>query len=340
MKEKAPRKFKSATTMADVAAKVGVSRQLVSLVFRNANGVSPQTALKIRKAALELGYSPNLAAQSLRRDGSKYIGVAYNSSHSSSHDLIPALYRATGAHGFRLVLSMISTNHPEERAIEELIGHRCDGLILVSSELSSKRLKEISENSPVVSINRRVSGLRCGIVSSDGGAGIFEAVEYLTALGHKSIAYISTPEMMENQFRLAGYEAAMAKSNLNSQIIVIESGYIESAGAIAGGIFLSKKIMPSAVVCSNDQVALGLILTLAKAGIKIPNQISVIGFDDTVARFPFLDLTTVHQDAVELAEAAVSNLIARINNEKSPATEILTSAKLVIRSSTSKPRSN
>ena len=74
MKEKAPRKFKSATTMADVAAKVGVSRQLVSLVFRNANGVSPQTALKIRKAALELGYSPNLAAQSLRRDGSKYIG--------------------------------------------------------------------------------------------------------------------------------------------------------------------------------------------------------------------------------------------------------------------------
>ena len=157
MKEKAPRKFKSATTMADVAAKVGVSRQLVSLVFRNANGVSPQTALKIRKAALELGYSPNLAAQSLRRDGSKYIGVAYNSSHSSSHDLIPALYRATGAHGFRLVLSMISTNHPEERAIEELIGHRCDGLILVSSELSSKRLKEISENSPVVSINRRVS---------------------------------------------------------------------------------------------------------------------------------------------------------------------------------------
>lgn len=333
------RKPAAPATMADVAKHVGVSRQLVGLVFRNANGVSAKTAEKIRRAAEELGYVPNLAAQSLRRDGSKYIGVAYHSSHSSSDELIPALYKAASANGFRLMLSVISNNHPEQKAVDELVGHRCDGLILVASELSLNKIKGIANNFPLVSLSRRINGVRCGVVASKGESGVFDAVEHLANLGHKSIAYVSTILMLDNEFRLEGYKEAITKSKLKSQIINIDEDYMESAGAIAAKKILAMSTMPTAIVCSNDQVALGLIHTLIKAGIKVPQQLSVVGFDDTVAKLPFLDLTTVHQDPVELANAAITDLVARIKGEKYLADTVLTSAKLVVRSSTTKPRS-
>ncbi|MEN9735449.1 MAG: hypothetical protein RL129_159 [Actinomycetota bacterium] len=325
--------------MADVAKYVGVSRQLVGLVFRNASGVSAKTAEKIRKAADELGYVPNLAAQSLRRDGSKYIGVAYHSSHSSSDELIPALYKAANANGYRLMLSVISPNHPEPKAVDELVGHRCDGLILVASELSLTKIKGIANNFPLVSLSRRMNGVRCGVVTSKGESGVFDSVEHLVKLGHKSITYISTDLMLDNEFRLEGYKEAMTKSKLKSHVINIEEDYMESAGAIAADRILAMNTKPTAVVCSNDQVALGLFHTLLKAGVKVPQQISIVGFDDTVAKLPFLDLTTVHQDPIELANAAIEDLVARIKGEKYLADTVLTSAKLVIRSSTAKPRS-
>jgi DNA-binding LacI/PurR family transcriptional regulator len=325
-------------TMADVAAHIGVSRQLVGLAFRNAPGVSAETAARIFAAAEEIGYQPNLAAQALRREGSKYIGVAYHTSHSSTEELLPAIYKEAESRGYKLVLSAISHDRDDQEAINEIIGHRCDGVILISSSLPISRLKKLATSIPLVSLSRRVSGVNCGVVASKGESGIFDAVKYLISLGHEAIAYVDANEMFDHEFRLQGYKTAMKDAKLKPSIKTISGDYIESAGAEAANLFLSAGELPTAIVCANDQIALGLAYAFQKAGVKIPKDVSVIGYDDTIARLPFLDFTTVHQDAVELASAAVSDLAERIEGKKSKAETYLTSAKLVVRSSTAKPR--
>lgn len=325
-------------TMADVAAKVGVSRQLVGLAFRQATGVSAETAAKIFAAAEEIGYQPNLAAQSLRREGSKYIGLAYHTSHSSTEELLPAIYAQASSHGFKVMLSAISHDRDDQEAINEIIGHRCDGVILISSGLPVATLRKIAKKMPLVSISRRVTGVSCGVVASNGESGVFEAVEYLLSLGHKEIAYVDPDEMFEHEFRLAGYLTAMDQAKLPTSVMTISGDYIESAGAEAAERFLKGKKLPTAIVCANDQVALGLVYTFQKASVSVPSDVSVVGYDDTISRLPFLDFTTVHQDAGELAEAAVKDLAERISGRSAKAGIHLTSAKLVVRSSTSKPR--
>jgi DNA-binding LacI/PurR family transcriptional regulator len=157
-------------------------------------------------------------------------------------------------------------------------------------------------------------------------------------LGHREIAYVDTAEMFEHEFRLQGYQDAMRELQLKPQVSSITGDYIESAGAQAAEKFIHDGELPTAIVCANDQAALGLVYTFQKNGVKVPEDISVVGYDDTIARLPFLDFTSVHQDAQELAQAAVADLAERISGKKKLAELYLTSANLVIRSSTSKPR--
>jgi DNA-binding LacI/PurR family transcriptional regulator len=325
-------------TMADVAAKVGVSRQLVGLVFRDAPGVGAETEAKIRAAAKELGYRPNLAAQSLRREGSKYIGLVFHASESSTNEIIPAVYKRAAELGYQVVLSAISSDRTDEEAIDEVMGHRCDGIILISSMLSVTRLQKLARTIPLVSLGRRLTGVRCGVVSSRGESGVFDAVEYLIGLGHRSIAFIRAKEMLDVEYRLEGYESAMDKAKLKRVVVSLSGDFTEAGGARAAEKLLALPSMPTAVVCSNDQVAFGLVYRLTKAGLVVPEDVSIIGYDDTIAKLPFLDFTTVRQDPEELAFAAVDDLSSRIKGDKYLSETFLTSSKLVIRSSTSKPR--
>lgn len=326
-------------TMADIAAEVGVSRQLVGIALNGGPGVSAETQAKILTAAKEMGYRPNLAAQALRRDGSKYIGVVFHTEHSSTNELIPAIYKEAQRLGYQIVLSAVSHDRDESEAIDEVFGHRCDGLILVSTSLATLKLKNLATTIPLVSISRRLTGVRCGVVASKGESGVFDAVEYLVGLGHKAIAYIDPREMLDHEFRLEGYKTAMDKAKLKPQVINIQGDFVEAAGALASEKLLALPKLPTAVICANDQLAFGLVHCLLKAGFKIPQDISVVGYDDTVAKLPFLDLTTIRQDPVELAKFAVEDLSDRIRGKKYLSDTVLTSSKLVIRSSTSKPRS-
>ena len=324
-------------TMADVAERVGVSRQLVGLVFRDAPGVSADTEAKIRAAAKELGYRPNLAAQSLRREGSKYIGLVFHASESSTYDIIPAIYKQAAEQGFQLVLSAISSDRTDLEAIDEVIGHRCDGLILIASTLSLTRLQKLARTIPLVSLGRRLTGVRCGVVSSRGESGVFDAVEYLIGLGHKSIAYVNAKDMLDIEYRLEGYESAMDKHHLKKTIIGISGDFAEAGGALAAERLMAMEKLPTAVVCNNDQSAFGLIHCLQKAGLKVPEDVSVVGYDDTIAKESYLDMTTVRQDPTELAKASVEDLAARIRGDKYLSETFLTSSTLVVRSSTCQP---
>ena len=324
-------------TMADVAKMVGVSRQLVGLVFRDAPGVGAETAAKIRAAAKEIGYRPNLAAQSLRRDSSNNIGFMFHAEQSSMQGILPAMYKYAKAAGFNLVLSAVSNSHNENDAIEELLGYRCEGLVVSASELSVSRLQKLAREIPMVSLGRRMEQVRAGMVSSNGEAGIFAVTNHLIELGHTDIAYVYAKDMRDSEYRLEGYQAAMDASKLKTRIVTIEGDFAEVGGGQAASVLL-KENLPTAVVCNNDQSALGLTHRFLQAGLRIPQDISVTGFDDTVAQFPFMNLTTARQDPEELAERALNDLVSRIRGEKYLSETYLTPATLVVRTSTAKPR--
>lgn len=320
-------------TMSDVAAKVGVSRQLVGLVFSGGGGVHPETEARIRAAARAIGYRPNLAAQSLRQDSSRYLGVVFHLGESSMEELIPYLYRYAENLGYKLMLSAVSPLRSEELAIEEVLGHRCEGIVLISSQLSKRRLQILAKELPMVSIGRRLSGVKCGVVSSCGEKGVAEAVRYLISLGHTRIACINALSMNDGEFRTQGYLNAIIEAGLEPDVLHIEGDFGESGGAVAGSRLLERDFLPTAVICNNDQSAMGLAYVLQREGIAIPNDISVVGYDDTLARWPFLNLTTVRQDGSELASEAIRDLVARIRGERQNSKTVLTSAKLLARGS-------
>jgi len=324
-------------TMGDVAKRVGVSRQLVGLVFQNAPGVGATTAAKIRAAAKEIGYRPNLAAQSLRRDSSNYIGFMFHSDHSSMQGILPAMYKHAKAAGYQILMSVVSESHSENDAIEELIGHRCEGIVLSSSHIPISRLQRLAREIPLVSLGRRLENVRAGMVSSNGEAGVFTITKYLIGLGHTDIAYVFGKSMRDAGFRLEGYMAAMEVNKLTPRVVTIDGDFAERGGANAANILLTENL-PTAIICNNDQNALGLTHRLLQVGLRIPDQVSVAGYDDTVAKFPFLDLTTVRQDPDAMAKATIEDLVARIKGEKILSETFLTDVSLIVRSSTGKPR--
>lgn len=325
-------------TMADVAAKVGVSRQLVGLVFRGQPGVGAETEARIRAVAKEIGYRPNLAAQSLRSEATKYIGIVFHPDESSMTELLPAIQNEALQASLELILGSVSDDRDENTVIDSLLGHRCNGLILIGSHLSPTRLQKLAREIPLVSIGRRLEKIRAGSVSSHGEVGMEAATQHLISLGHSKIAYILGPDMLDHEYRFAGYEKAMHKASLRPDVISLPGDFAERGGASAAELLLKRRELPTAVVCNNDQSALGLTFRLLQAGIRVPEDLSVVGYDDTVARLPFLNFTTVRQDPKELAAAAILDLSARIKGTQYLAQTYLTSSKLVIRTSTSKPK--
>ena len=320
--------------MADVAKLAGVSRQLVGFVFQGKSGFSPEAAARVRKAADQLGYRPNLAAQSLRRDTTKIVGVVFDPRESSPLEIIQSLYKVAANVGFEVILSAIADDRDEDEAIHELIGYRCEGLILIASRLPEAKLAELATEIPFVSIGRQLGSAIADSVCSDGSRGLGLLVDHLAANGHKDIAYVNASTMLDAEARLNGFLEAALRHKLSHRVIDVQGDYTEESGAEAARILLEYHALPTAVACSNDQQALGLISALRIAGTSVPDEISVVGYDDSpVARFSFMALTTVHQDAAELAETALNRLVERIANGALPPRVNLTSVSLVVRKS-------
>ena len=234
-------------------------------------------------------------------------------------------------------MSVVSESHSENDAIEELIGHRCEGLVLSSSHIPPTRLQRLAREIPLVSLGRRLEKVRGGMVSSNGEAGVFTITKYLIGLGHTDIAYIYGKTMRDADFRLEGYMAAMEINKLTPRVVTVDGDFAERGGAKAANVLLTENL-PTAIICNNDQSAFGLAHRLLQAGLKIPEQVSVAGYDDTVAKFPFLSLTTIRQDPDALAKATIDDLVARIKGEKTLSETYLTDVSLIVRSSTGKPR--
>jgi DNA-binding LacI/PurR family transcriptional regulator len=325
--------------MGDVAAHLGVSRQLVSLVLRDAPGASDQTRERVRRAADELGYSPDLAAQMLRRKGTRTLGVLFTLEHGSEADIVEHMHVAAAERGYSLILGARSPSRDEATAVQELLGYRCDALILISSTMPRADLRRLAKTVPVVSIGSGSIRIGCDVVRSDGHLGIRHAVEHLATLGHRRITFVHGRDMPGSDFRHQGYLAEMAARELPIDVLSIRGDYTEEAGARAASALLKRPELPTAVVSNNDHAAFGLQISLMRAGVSVPGDVSITGYDDSrVARLSFLDLTSVRQDPAQIGDLTIDCALSRISGERPAPVERITNTELIIRSSTAPPR--
>jgi DNA-binding LacI/PurR family transcriptional regulator len=321
--------------MADVAAHVGVSRALVSLVFRDAPGASAATRERVFKAAAELGYRPNSAARVLRRNRSRHLGVLYTMRHPFDADLVEALYPLAERLGYDIVLGAMTPTRGEQKAAEELLSYRSEVLIVIGPEIGSKPLAALASHVPVIAVGRRFRGLNVDAIHTDDFQGVRLGVEHLVELGHRAIAHIDGGAMPGASGRRRGYRTTMRRHGLDDEIRVIPGDYTEESGARAAEALLSDSHLPTAVIAGNDRCAVGLLDSLLRAGISVPRQVSVIGYDDSqLARMSHINLTSVSQDVPHMAEAVMHAVVERLENGRSEAREIVLKPSLVVRETT------
>ncbi len=335
----APRSRKP--TMADVAARVGVSRALVSLVFRDQPGASPQTRERVFEAAAEIGYRPDMAARLLARGRSKVLGVLFTAGDPHHVDLVEAIYPAAEALGYDLVLSAAVPTRGEHQAIEALIGHRSEALLLCGPTVAGEDIAAIAERIPTVVVGRRLRGVPVDIVASHDRPGARAAIDHLVGLGHRDIVHVDGGARPGSSGRRRAYCDAMRSHGLGDRVRVMRGGHTaEGGGEAARAMLAEDRPLPTAVFASNDQCAIGLLDVLTRAGVRIPEQVSVVGYDDSrIAGLGHVDLTTVRQDAHRLARLAVQAADEQLRGVRSAGAHMRLESRLLVRGTSGPPRS-
>ncbi|MDR1265268.1 MAG: LacI family transcriptional regulator [Propionibacteriaceae bacterium] len=323
-------------TMADVAKAAGVSRPLVSIVMRGVPGASDSTRQHVMKVAAELGYVPDVRAQALRRQGPGAVGVAFEAVQPFHAALVDGVYETCESAGRELVLTAVTASHDESKAIDSLLANRCGAIVAIGSGLPPRRLAQIAALVPVVVVARAVRAEAVEYVCSDDEGSLVKVVEHLVGLGHSRICFAASPRSGGGPQRLRGYRKAMAAAALS--VDVVEAGSTEQAGADAAARLLARGQLPTAVIGFNDPCAAGLQASLRQAGLRVPEDISITGFDDSaIAATPYRQLTSVRQDTARMAETAALRAIARMEGQSERRRSHVLPTALTIRASTAPP---
>lgn len=298
-------------TLADVAERAGVSRALVSIVMRDAPGASEQTRERVRRAADEIGYRPDPHARRLRQHRSKLLGVTFTAGAEFHAELVDGVYVAADELGYDVVLSAVTPHRDEARALRTLVDDRCEGLVMIGPDLPAGDLAEVAFKAPLVVVARRVRGVDA--VRSDDAAGAVMGMEHLIGLGHQRILFLDGGRAPGAAERRRGYRQTVHASGLSE--MTLQGGLTEREGAAAAVAMLQSKPLPTAVFAFNDRCAVGFIDMLIRSGVAVPQQVSVVGFDDSpLAGLAHIDLTTIRQDSAGLAHRAVRRLVARLDD--------------------------
>jgi DNA-binding LacI/PurR family transcriptional regulator len=322
-------------TLEDVAARAGVSRALVSIVVRGVPGASEATRQRVLGVADELGYRPDTRARLLAGRRSRLLGVTLALNHPFHADLTEELYAAAERHGYEVVLSAVTRNRNSRRAIDTLLDYRCAAAILIGLPVREPWLSALAERLPVVVLGQRSRSRAVDVIRTADQVGMRLAVDHLVALGHREIVHVDGARGPGAAARRDGYRAAMHRHELASRIVA--GGPAEEDGAAAARALAPAP--PTAVLTYNDRCAVGLLDVFVRTGIAVPDAVSIVGYDDSqVARLPYLRLTTVSQDASQLAALAVRRAIARLEHQPVTERELVLTPHLVVRGTTARPR--
>lgn len=323
-------------TMAQVAAKAGVSRALVSLVFRDQPGASDATRKRVFAAADALGYRPDNAARLLAAGRSRTLGVVMTIHEPFDADLVEHIYPEAERLSYDVLLSASAPGRDEAKAVEALLSHRCGAVIMLGPRSDTRYLTELGRRTVLAVAGRDVPGAHLDSVHTADAVGVRQAIDYLVELGHREIVHVDGGRGPGAAVRRRGYRAAMRKHRLDARII--PGAYHEDAGMAAAESLLRENRLPTAVLTGNDRCAVGLMHTLGRAGVELPRDISVVGYDDNhLSELSHIDLTTVRQDAVRIAEETVHRAVVRIEDPAAVPTETVLDPKLVVRSTTGPP---
>jgi DNA-binding LacI/PurR family transcriptional regulator len=322
--------------MEDVAARAGVSRALVSIVFRDLPGASQQTRERVRGAAADLGYRMDNRARLLSRKHTRLIGVSFGVGHEFHADLITELYAAARESDYELVLSGVTRGRNEHQAAQDLLAFRCDALVLLGPAARPTELSALARQVPTIVVARATDADGVDVVRTDDAAGEALATQRLIELGHIGIAHVDGGRAPGAAERRRGYRSAMSAAGLADAITVLPGGLTDADGSRAAERFLTLPMRgrPSAVTVFNDQSAIGFLATVRAAGTDVPGAVSIIGYDDSrLARSRWAQLTTVAQNTPTIARSAVGRAIARISGEP-PGPAVLVPPALVERATT------
>ncbi|MFB7723327.1 MULTISPECIES: LacI family DNA-binding transcriptional regulator [unclassified Nocardia] len=329
-------------TMEDVAARAGVSRALVSLVMRNSPKVSEHRRAAVLAAADELGYEPHLMARSLASRTSNIVGVMVSDLRNAFFaDVVEGMDEAAQEEGLELILNTGRRSASREStALASLLAFRPGGIILLSPVLPAASIRDAAQRCPVVLVSRGSNFAEVDTVNDDGEVGAALAVDHLVALGHRRIVHLDGGAAFAAGPRRKGYTAAMVRHGLEPMVIASE--HTDEAGAAAVRSLLnlfSPSNFPTALVCGNDFNAVGAMSALAEAGLRVPEDVSVVGYDNTsLAALQHVALTTIDQPRNSIGRLAVRALTERMQDGRTDPVRQHLEPSLVVRSTTAKPR--
>ncbi len=331
-------------TITDVSRRAGVSRSTVSRVVAGNGYVSETNRKAIEAAIAELGYRPNTLAQALRSNRSNVIGAVFVDVGTPYFaNMTYGVQRAIRPAGKALMVSSGYADQDEEaRAVIELIDRSCDGIILYLERPMRADVVEMLRRSaiPVVSIGHKPSPVSRGQVILDNFGGAHAAMRHLLLQGHRKIAHLSgQADYGDTIARREGMIAALAEFGMDMDDLHIVGGeFHQRFGYSAALDLLDAGRDFTAIFAGDDDIAGGVLLALRTRGVRVPDDISVIGFDDAFhAQHMWPPLTTVRQSMDEMGEAAGNMLLELLARPESGPLETVVKTELVVRSSVAAP---
>ncbi|MFC4638373.1 LacI family DNA-binding transcriptional regulator [Deinococcus hohokamensis] len=325
-------------TIKDIAKAANVSISTVSRTLNGSPIVAPDKQRRVMEAAARLGYVPNASAQGLVRGRSMTIGVLTQDIASPFYNEvargIDAGFSGTGYQP--IFVNGHWQSQDESAAITTLIRHQVDGLIILGGRLDDEQLHKLAARYPLVLVGRRVAGLERRSLAVDNVHGAWLATTHLIQMGHRRIGHITGVASQRDALdRLEGYRLALAEANIAfDPKLVYEGDFNEGSGIQAVDHWLAQGTVFSAIFAANDQMAFGARLGLYRKDIRVPDDVSLVGFDDLPAsRIALPPLTSVHQPLFEMGEQAAQLISQQLTAPDRPTTPPLLPLTLSVRES-------
>ena len=307
-------------TIRDVAREAGVSVATVSRVFNDSGPVNEATRRRIQDVARRLRYAPDSAARSLITRRTHTLGVLLPDLHGEFFsEVIRGIDQTAQASGYHLLVSSSHNERSEIEAALRAMRGRVDGLIVMTPDVDAQVLvSNLPESHPVVLLNCAVEGTAYDTINVDNEGGAHAMTRHLVELGHRDVAFVRGPARnVDAAERLRGYRTALAEAGIAPrEAYELPGDFTDAGGHAAARRVLELAPRPTALFCANDSMAIGALSGLRDAGVRVPDDIAVAGFDDIpIARYMSPPLSTVHVAIGELGARAMRVLLVAVERK-------------------------